>query len=155
LSQRRARIARLARYAATSAVAFGVSEATLLILYGNGVVDATVAALIANLVGTVPSYFMSRYWIWKDAARTRVGRQVVLYWTTSIVCIAGTSLATGLIANLVPAGHSFHLVVVGIGFLVVNIIFWLTKFVIYQRFIFPVAKTESALPRVARDENRC
>jgi putative flippase GtrA len=155
LSQRRARIARLARYAATSAVAFGVSEATLLILYGNGVVDATVAALIANLVGTVPSYFMSRYWIWKDAARTRVGRQVVLYWTTSIVCIAGTSLATGLIANLVPAGHPFHLVVVGIGFLVVNIIFWLTKFVIYQRFIFPVAKTESALPRIARDENRC
>ena len=141
LSQRRVRIARLARYAATSAIAFGVSEATLLILYGSGVVDATVAALIANLVGTVPSYLMSRYWIWKEAARTRVGRQVVLYWSTSIASIVGTSLATGAIATLVPPGRRFHLAVVGIGFFVVSIMFWLAKFVIYQRLIFPVAKT--------------
>jgi putative flippase GtrA len=139
---RRARMARLLRYAATSLVAFGVSEATLLILYGTGVLDATVAALAATLVGTVPSYFMSRYWIWRDAARTRVGRQVVLYWSTSIACIAGTSLATGAIANLVPAGHRFHLAIVGIGFLAVSITFWLAKFVIYQRLIFLVPKAE-------------
>jgi len=143
-SQRRAQIARLARYAATSVVAFGVSEATLLILYGSGVMDAMVAALTANLVGTVPSYFMSRYWIWRDAARTRVGRQVVLYWTTSIACIAGTSVATGAIANLVPSGHRFHLAIVGIGFLVVSVTFWLAKFVIYQRLTFPVPKAESS-----------
>ena len=137
-SQRgRAQIARLARYAATSGVAFGVSETTLLILYGNDVVNATVAAVIANLAGTVPSYFMSRYWIWKDAARTRVGRQVVLYWATSVVCMALTSLATGAIASLAPAGHRFHLAVVAVGFPAVTLVFWLAKFVLYQRVIFP------------------
>lgn len=141
--ERRAHMARLVRYAATSLVAFGVSEATLLILYGNGVLDATVAAFAANLAGTVPSYFMSRYWIWRDASRSRVGRQVVLYWSTSIACIAGTSLATGAIANLVPTGHRFHLAIVGIGFLAVSVTFWLAKFAIYQRLIFPVPKAES------------
>ncbi len=55
LGRRRAQIARLARYAAMSGVAFGVSETTLIILYGNDVVNATVAAVIANLAGTVPS----------------------------------------------------------------------------------------------------
>ena len=140
--ERRAQMGRLVRYAVTSLVAFGVSEATLLILYGSGVLDATVAALTANLVGTVPSYFMSRYWIWRDATRTRVGRQLVLYWSTSIACIAGTSFATGAIANLVPAGHRFHLAIVGIGFLAVSVTFWLAKFVIYQRLIFPVPKGE-------------
>jgi len=135
--RRRAQIARLARYAATSGVAFGVSETTLLILYGNDVVNATVAAVIANLAGTVPSYFMSRYWIWKDSARTRVGRQVVLYWTTSVVCMALTSLATGAIASLAPAGHRFHLAVVAVGFPAVTLVFWLAKFVLYQRVIFP------------------
>ncbi len=135
--RRRAQIARLARYAATSGVAFGVSETTLLILYGNDVVNATVAAVIANLAGTVPSYFMSRYWIWKDAARTRVGRQVVLYWTTSVVCMAVTSLATGAIASLAPAGHRFHLAVVAVGFPAVTLVFWLAKFVVYQHVIFP------------------
>ena len=67
----RAGIARLARYAATSGVAFGVSEATLLILYGLNLTTATVAALIASLAGTIPSYLLSRYWIWRDAARER------------------------------------------------------------------------------------
>ena len=82
----------LARYATTSLVAFGVSEIALLLLYGNSVAGATVCAVIANLAGTVPSYFMSRYWIWKDADRSRAGRQVILYWVTSVVFIALTSL---------------------------------------------------------------
>jgi len=116
-----------------------VSETTLLILYGNDVVNATVAAVIANLAGTVPSYFMSRYWIWKDSPRTRVGRQVVLYWATSIVCMALTSLATGAIASLAPAGHRLHLAVVAVGFPAVTLVFWLAKFVLYQRVIFPGA----------------
>ncbi len=128
-------IARLARYAATSVVAFAVSEVTLLLLYGHHVTGAAVAA---NLVAIIPSYLMSRYWIWSEAPRGRAGRQVVMYWITSIVCIAGTSLSTGAIAGLVPTGQRFHLAVVGVGFFLVNIVFWLAKFVVYQRVIFPV-----------------
>jgi putative flippase GtrA len=136
-SKRRAHILRLARYAATSGMAFALSEATLLILYGNHLVGATTAALIANVVATVPSYLMSRYWIWKDAERTRVGRQVVLYWATSAASILLTSLATGAIAHHIPTGHSYHLAIVGFAFLVVNVVFWLLKFVVYHKFIFP------------------
>ncbi len=136
-TRRRVQVAKLARYSATSVVAFAVSEATLLVLYGSGAMTATVAALTANLVVTVPSYLMSRYWIWKDADRARVGRQVVLYWTTSAVCIALTSLATGAIATLAPAGHRFHLAVVAVGFPVVTGVFWLAKFAVYQWIIFP------------------
>jgi len=132
-------IARLARYAATSGVAFAVSEATLLILYGLDLTTATLAALIASLAGTVPSYFLSRYWIWREAARERVIRQVVLYWIVSISCIALTSLLTGALASLAPAGHPFHLLVVAIGYPIVMLTFWLIKFVIYQRIIFPLA----------------
>ena len=133
----RAGIARLARYAATSGVAFGVSEATLLILYGLNLTTATVAALIASLAGTVPSYLLSRYWIWRDAARERVLRQVILYWATSITCITLTSLLTGALASLAPAGHPYHLTVVAIGFPVVALTFWLIKYFLYQRVIFP------------------
>jgi putative flippase GtrA len=133
-------VALLARYATTSVVAFGVSEVTLLFLYGRGVAGATISALIANLVGTVPSYFMSRYWIWKHADRRRAGRQVVLYWTTSVVFIALTSLATGAIARLAPAGHPMHLEVVAVGFPAVTILFWVAKLFVYQRVIFRTAE---------------
>ena len=125
-----------------------MSEITLLALYGSNVAGATTAAVLANLAGTVPSYLMSRYWIWSEAPRARVGRQVAMYWTTSIICIAGTSLATGAIASLAPAGQRFHLAVAGVGFLLVNIVFWFAKFEVYQRIIFPVdspaAKTSAA-----------
>jgi putative flippase GtrA len=135
---RRASIARLARYGATSVIAFAVSEITLLALYGWKVTGITVAAVVANLAGTVPSYLMSRYWIWSEAPRARVGRQVVMYWATSIICIAGTSLATGGIVKLAPPGHHFHLLVAGIAFLLVNVVFWFAKFEVYQKIIFPV-----------------
>ena len=148
LAQRRAGVARLIRYGATSVVAFGVSEVTLLVLYGTGLLGATVAALAANLAGTVPSYLMSRYWIWKEAPRKRAGRQIVRYWTISAVCIALTSLATGAIARLVPAGHPFHLAIVAIGFLVVSTFFWLAKYVVYERTIFPTPESQST-PRPA------
>jgi len=135
----RADIARLARYAATSGVAFAVSEATLLILYGLNLTTATVAALMASLAGTVPSYLLSRYWIWREASRERVLRQVILYWIVSISCIALTSLLTGALASFAPAGHPFHLLVVAIGYPIVMLTFWLIKFVIYQQIIFPNA----------------
>ncbi len=147
---RRLTIARLARYATTSVVAFGVSEVTLLVLYGRGVTGATVAAVVANLVATIPSYLMSRYWIWSEAPRARAGRQMAWYWITSVVCIAGTSLSTGAIAGLVPTGMRFHLVAVGAGFLAVNIVFWVAKFVVYQRVIFPVDKPEVEAGAVTR-----
>jgi len=139
----RAGIARLARYAATSGVAFAVSEATLLILYGLDLTTATVAALIASLAGTVPSYLLSRYWIWREAARERVLRQVILYWAVSITCIALTSLLTGALASFAPAGHPFHILVVAIGYPIVMLTFWLIKFVIYQRVIFPKASASN------------
>jgi putative flippase GtrA len=141
LVKSRAQVARLVRYTATSVLAFAISEITLLVLYGNHLVGATTAALIANVVATVPSYLMSRYWIWKDARRTQVGRQVLLYWGTSAASILLTSLATGAIAHHIPTTHHFHLALVGVAFFFVNVAFWLIKFVVYHKFIFPTDHT--------------
>ena len=127
-------------------IAFGLSEAILLILCGTGTTGATVGALIANVATTIPSYLMSRYWIWKDAERSRVGRQVVLYWATSAASIILTSLATGALAKLIPVGQRFHLVLIGVAFLVVNVFFWFAKFVVYHKFIFPSDSAERAAP---------
>jgi len=144
LFDRREQIARLLRYAATSGIAFGLSEAILLILCGTGTTGATLGALIANVTTTIPSYLMSRYWIWKDAERTRVGRQVVLYWATSAASIILTALATGAIAKIIPVGHRLHLVLIGFAFLLVNIFFWFAKFFVYHKFIFPSASGTKA-----------
>ena len=127
-------ITRLFRYTATSGIALGVSEIVLIALFWSKTSNATVSAMIATLAGTVPSYLLSRYWIWAKASRTRVGRQVVLYWLTSLLAMAITSVATGLITTLAPKHH--HVLFASSGFLFMNIVLWLTKYVIYQKVIF-------------------
>lgn len=142
-----ARFRRWFRYSATSVVSLGTSEATLLaLLYSSAVRNATLAALIGNLAGTVPSYLLSRYWIWPEADRRRAGRQVVLYWLTSIICMAITSVATGAITNLSPKGHLLHVVIAGGAFLVFNLVLWVAKYLVYQTVIFPTSSSGRAAP---------
>ena len=128
-------LAKLVRYGATSAIALVISEIALLIAAAFGI-TATLAAVIGNLAGIVPSYVMSRYWIWPDAKRDRVGRQVVQYWMTSLVSMTITSLATGGISAIAPSSGIDHLFIVGGGFLAINFVCWVGKYVVYQRFIF-------------------
>lgn len=132
----RQNLGRLIRYSVTSGLALGVSEITLIALYASHTFDATLSAFLANLAGTVPSYLLSRYWIWSESDRKRVGRQVVLYWLTSLLSMAITSLATGALTAIAPAGHKAHVLVAGVGFVGVSIMLWVTKYVVYQKVIF-------------------
>jgi putative flippase GtrA len=127
---------RLFRYTATSVIALVVSEVVLIVLDAETAMGVTLATVIANLVGTVPSYLMSRYWIWSEADRTRAGRQLVLYWVTSLVSMAISSLATGAISREDHAHHFLRLLILGSLYLLVSIILWVAKYVAYQTVIF-------------------
>ena len=133
-------VTKIFRYTATSGIALGISEIVLIALFWSKTFNATVSAMLATLAGTVPSYLLSRYWIWANASRTRVGRQVVLYWLTSLGAMAITSVSTGLITTLAPRGH--HVLFASAGFLFVNVVLWLTKYVIYQKVIFKEHRRE-------------
>ncbi|HVB05366.1 MAG TPA: GtrA family protein [Acidimicrobiales bacterium] len=135
-----ANLARLLRYGATSLVCLAISEATLLVLVEVRV-NAALAAVAANLAGTLPSYLLSRYWIWREADRARVGRQVFLYWSTSLAAILVTSVATDAVARHAPIG-SLHLPFIGLGYLAISIVLWVTKFALYEKVIFPGSDLE-------------
>jgi len=127
---------RIWRYAITSVVATVVSESVLLVAYGAVALDATVAAVVANLAGTLPSYLMSRYWIWPEADRRRAGRQVVLYWLVSLISLVLSSAVTGTSAASAPAGRVAHLVVVAVSYVGTYGLLWMGKFVVYQLALF-------------------
>lgn len=140
---------RLIRYSLTSVVALAVSEVALLIIVGMHLAGATTAAAIASLAGVVPSYLLSRYWIWPGADRTRTAAQVTQYWVVSLVSIAITSFGTGFIAHHVPAQGAEHVAVIGLGFPAMNLLLFVAKFFVYQKVIFrhgsPVAGDAAVL----------
>ena len=147
----RANLRRLFRYGATSGLALGVSELTLVLVYASGVAGAALASLIANISGTVPSYLLSRYWIWSDSDRAKPGRQVALYWLTSAVSMALTSGAMAAIADASPKGRRAHVIVVGVGFVFVSAFLWIAKYLVYQRVIFKNRASEVAIIHDGRD----
>jgi len=143
----RPRLNRLLRYALTSGVATGVSEVTLLALYASGFLGATGSSVVANLAGSVPSYLLSRYWIWPEADRGGAARQMGLYWATSAVSLIVSTAGTSLAAAHAPAGHASHVLVVGTAYIGTYAVLWVAKFLVYQRVIFsraPRAETGSS-----------
>jgi putative flippase GtrA len=129
-------LGRLVRYGATSLIALGVSEIVLVGIDAETALGVTIATVIANLVGTVPSYLMSRYWIWSEADRSRPGRQVLLYWLTSLVSMAISSVSMGAISHEDHARHILRLIILGLFYLVVSIVLWVAKYAAYHMVIF-------------------
>jgi len=140
----RARSARWLRYLLTSGLSTGISEIALVALYALGITGATTAAVLATLVGTVPSYLISRYWIWPEADRRGVGRQMTLYWLTTGVSLVISSLATGAAAAHAPAGRELHVVVASIAYIGTYLILWIAKYVVYQRLVFVAPRRSAA-----------
>jgi putative flippase GtrA len=124
------------RYTATSGVATVVSEVTLLALYASRLLGASGASIVANLAGAVPSYLLSRYWIWPEADRSSAARQVTLYWATSVVSLVVSTAGTSLAAAHSPAGHTAHVIVVGTSYIGTYALLWVAKYLVYQRVIF-------------------
>jgi putative flippase GtrA len=132
----RPRINKILRYAITSGVTTGISEVTLLVLYGSGFLGATGSSVIANLAGTVPSYLLSRYWIWPEADRKGAARQMGLYWATSLVGLVVTTAGASFAGAHAPAGHTSHVIVVGSAYIATVAALWVAKFFVYQRIVF-------------------
>jgi len=143
----RPRVNKVLRYAVTSGVATGVSEITLLALYASGFLGASGASIVANLAGTVPSYLLSRYWIWPEAERSGAARQMGLYWVTSAVSLVASTAATSLAAAHSPAGHGTHVIIVGAAYIAAYAVLWVAKFLVYQRVIFRTPPAEAGAER--------
>ena len=132
----RAHRGRVGRYALTSVVATGVSEATLLELYGAHLLGASAAAVAASAAGVIPSYLLSRYWIWPEADRHRPGRQALAFWVVALISLGLSTLLTGMAAANSPSGHLTHLAVVGVAYVGTYGVLWVAKFAVYQRYLF-------------------
>jgi putative flippase GtrA len=130
------RYRRLWRYTVTSVVSTVASEVTLLVTYGTHTLGAVTAAVVANLAGTIPSYPMSRYWIWPEANREHTARQVAGYWLVSLASLVASSAATGVAADYAPAGGVARLVVVGAAYIGTLVVLWLAKLAVYHFVLF-------------------
>jgi putative flippase GtrA len=150
------RIKKMARYSMVSVISTAVSTLVLLLVYGVFRLWTEVpSSIFANMVATVPSYYLNRTWVWGKTGRSHVRREIVPFWTLSIGGML-LSIGTESEARHIGLAHfqSHHLVrtvlVLGANFLAFGIL-WVIKFLVFNR-LFHVAP--GADPTTEQDSDR-
>lgn len=135
---------RLARFSVASAIATGISQVVLLVLYGWSTLDATAASTIAFLVGSVPHFLMVRYWAWPPG---KLRAQLTMYLTVTLVgglaSIGLTTAAEWLILPFVSAG--WQPLVLTLSYLAASGPVFLAKFAIFDRVFAARAQRKYSL----------
>lgn len=123
---------RLARFTIASAIATGISQVVLLVVYGWTSLDATTASTIAFLAGSVPHFLMVRHWAW-PAGKLRA--QLATYLTVTLAgglaSIGLTTLAEVTILPLLSAG--WQPVALTLSYLAASGPVFLAKFAVFDR----------------------
>ena len=126
------------RYTMVSVVSTAVSTFVLFVVYGELRVWTEVpSTLFANLVATVPSYYLNRRWAWGKTGRSHLRREVLPFWSLSVAGIM-LSIVTETGARHIGLeyfnhDHSLRTVLVLAANLAAFGILWVVKFLVFNR----------------------
>jgi putative flippase GtrA len=136
---------RLSRYAAGSAICFGVSELVFVLLFATHLLGARGASIVASLAGVIPGYTLNRTWTWGRRGRSDFWREVVPYWLTALVSTALAALATGW-ANSAFLDHSrpTRTIINAAAYMLTYGVLFVLKFWLFHRWLFAPSRTEAA-----------
>jgi putative flippase GtrA len=146
---------KLIKYAGVSVISTIVSQVTLFLTFGVFRLMSEVPAnIVANVVATVPSYYLNRRWVWGKSGRSHLWREVVPFWVLSFVGLAFSSLAVylaGAFARHHGLGHGATTLLVNAANLLSFGILWIVKFIIYNKLfhIDPVEYEEHHAEKVS------
>ncbi len=127
----------LFKYTMVSVITTGVSAVVLVLVFGVfkwwGEIGSTV---FANAVATLPSYYLNRKWVWGKGGRSHLTKEIIPFWALSAlgitVSIGGAALARH-ISSVNHLGHTEQTVLVLAANLISFGVFWVLKFVVFNR----------------------
>jgi putative flippase GtrA len=146
---------KLIRFTSVSLIATATSQLGILMFYGVfhiwGVVGSTIAA---NLMATIPSYYLNRTWTWGKKGRSHLVKEIIPFWTMSLLGITVSYFGARLAKHVVNQYNFPHavdtLIVMFANFLSFGI-FWILKLMLFNR-IFHVSEMEEVEEHLEHEE---
>jgi putative flippase GtrA len=125
------------RYTMVSVVSTVVSFVVLALVFGVFHVWGEVGSTVfANIVATVPNYYLNRKWVWGKGGRSHLMKEIVPFWVLSAIGIAFSIVGAAVAKHIGTVHHFSHLEQTAV-VLLANIvsfgIFWVLKFMIFNR----------------------
>ncbi|HEY1570720.1 MAG TPA: GtrA family protein [Pseudonocardiaceae bacterium] len=128
---------RFSKFTVGSIVATLLSQATLVGLYGWGHTNATIASVVAIVVGAIPAFLINWKWTWGRDGRPSLVREVLPY---VVIIAAGGLAATGLttltdhvIAPLVTTNHAWRTVILDVVYVGSYAALYVVKFALLNK----------------------
>ena len=136
---------KLIKYAAVSLISTVVSQTVLLLTFGVFRLMTEVPAnILANIVATIPSYYLNRSWVWGKNGKSHLWREVVPFWVLSFIGLGISTLAVWAAGAIARNHHLSHsktaLLVNAANFLAFGVL-WVGKYIVYQK-LFHIAPVE-------------
>jgi putative flippase GtrA len=138
----------LIKYTMVSVISTVASFGVLAIVYGLHIIKGEIEATVfANVVATVPSYFLNRMWVWGKGGRSHVMKEIVPFWVMSAIGIT-VSIGGAAVARHIGKTHHLTHIQQTVVLLVANLIsfglFWVLKYMLYNRLfhVHPVEELD-------------
>jgi len=142
LAQRFARspfAAKLTKYAIGSVVALVTSVIVFAVMDWAGI-RTGIDSAAAFVAGAIPNWVLNRKWAWKMEGRAEFMREILAYTVISVLVWAASTWATGNTQNWaqkhIPSGSGLQVIVTTAAYVFVQAVFFVVKFVIYDKWVF-------------------
>lgn len=133
---------RFLKYSSVSAVSTSVSLGGLYLFFRVlHIGTATDSNLLATAIASIPAYYLNRTWAWGKSGRSHVFREVVPFWTVTIL---GVLLSTAAVHVAASEAKSHHLtknaetIAVEFANFFTYGVLWFAKFSFFNRYLFKV-----------------
>jgi putative flippase GtrA len=131
--------AKLTKYAIGSVVALTTSVIVFALMDWLGV-RTGIDAAAAFVAGAIPNWVLNRRWAWKMEGRAEFLREIFAYTVISVIVWAASTWATGNTQNWAKhhfaAGSGLQVLVTTAAYVLVQAVFFIVKFVIYDKWVF-------------------
>lgn len=127
------------RFAAVSAIAILLSQGTNFFGYGILKLSTSNTQLLSFVVSTIPSYYLNRAWVWKKNGRSSMRREIIPFWTVSIVQLIVSLAYVAWAQRFVEHATTSHpLRTLGFLFntLFIYGVMWIGKFFYFNKVLF-------------------
>ena len=131
--------AKVTKYAIGSVVALATSIIVFAVMDWLGI-RTGIDSAAAFVAGAIPNWVLNRKWAWQMEGRTEFMREIVAYFSISVLVWAASTWATGNTQNWahkhLAAGSGLRVIVTTAAYVVVQAVFFVVKFVIYDKWVF-------------------
>lgn len=127
------------KYTLVSVISVAVSQAAFVFAFGILHWTARSSAIFATSVGSVPSYYLNRNWVWAKSGRSHLWREIVPFWAIAFVGLVFSTVSADTAETYVQRHDLSHLMETAIvtgAFFGAFAVLWVAKFVVFNKLLF-------------------